>query len=67
MGESKSVEMVRRIRRELMAEEKRLGHEEFLRRQHERVAKFLEGTQARFVPPSGATRGTTGEQRSASP
>ncbi len=60
MGESKSVEMVRRIRRELMEEEKRLGREEFLRRQHERVAKFLEGTQARFVPPSGAARGMAG-------
>ena len=41
MGESRSVKMVRRIRRELMEEEKRLGREEFLRCQHERVAKFL--------------------------
>ena len=32
MGESRSVEMVRRIRRELMEEEKRLGREEFRKR-----------------------------------
>ena len=56
MGGSKSVEMMRNIRRELMEEEKRLGREEFLRRQHERVARFLEGTQARFVTASAAAR-----------
>lgn len=56
MGGSRSVEMMRKVRRELMEEEKRLGREEFLRRQHERVAKFLEGTQARFVSASGAAR-----------
>jgi hypothetical protein len=56
MGGIRSVEMMRKVRRELMEEEKRLGREEFLRRQHERVAKFLEGTQAWFVPASGAAR-----------
>ena len=52
MGESRAVAVVRAARRELMEEEKRLGREEFRRRQHERVAKFLEGSLAEYVPPA---------------
>ncbi len=66
MGESESVEIVRRIRRELMEEEERLGREEFLRRQHERVAKFrrrvTKGRRRCLSLPPARPGGTTGAQ-----
>ena len=48
------IEEIRAIRQELYEEEKRLGRDEFVRRQRERVEKFLEGTLAKFVPPDDA-------------
>ena len=50
------IEEIRAIRQELYEEEKRLGRDEFVRRQRERVEKFLEGTLAKFVPPAEAPR-----------
>ena len=56
MRESKSVQMIRAIRAEMYEEEKRLGREEFRRRQRERVREFLKGKRIRFVQPAEAGR-----------
>ncbi|MHC4199404.1 MAG: hypothetical protein ACYSU0_05385 [Planctomycetota bacterium] len=54
MKQSKSVEMIRAIRAEMYEEEKRMGREEFRRRQRERVREFLKGKRIRFVQPAEA-------------
>ncbi len=56
MKETESIKLIHEIRRQLLEEEERLGTDEFLRRQRERVAKFLEGTRAKFVPPRRSGR-----------
>ncbi len=56
MGESESVKMIRRIRRELYEEEERLGREEFRRRQRERVNDFIKGKRIEVVPLPEAER-----------
>ncbi len=56
MKEIESIKLIHEIRRELLVEEERLGTDEFSRRQRERVAKFLEGTRAKFVPPRRSRR-----------
>ena len=56
MEETNSVKMIREIRRKLLEEEKRLGREEYLRRQKKRVEDFLRGTPVEMVPPRGRRR-----------
>ena len=56
MSETESLRAIREVRRRHYEEEKRLGREEFRRRQRERVREFLKGKRIRFVQPAEAGR-----------
>ena len=54
MRQSRMVEEIRAIRQRMYEEEKRLGRDEFLRRERERVKEFIRGTKIEVVPPDDA-------------
>ena len=54
MRQSRMVEEIRAVRQRLYEEEKRLGRDEFVRRQRERVREFLQKIAPRLLTPEGA-------------